>query len=136
MKLLQEELMEQDPSGWRMLVGCVLLNLTTRTQVDRVVDRLFTEFPDAHAMMNAEPHIIEGIIAPLGLQILKTSRLKEMSRDWVGLKNEKERSDAMAKMQLTGVGSYARDSWWIFVEGRRDVDPIDKELKKYLEAQK
>jgi len=34
---------------------------------------------------------------------------------------------------LYGIGKYASDSWFIFQEGKKDVNPDDKELKWYPE---
>ena len=36
-------------------------------------------------------------------------------------------------MELPGVGKYGKESWDIFVNGRKDIEPTDKKLKKYLE---
>ena len=35
--------------------------------------------------------------------------------------------------ELPGVGKYGKESWDIFVNGRTDIEPTDKKLKKYLE---
>lgn len=36
-------------------------------------------------------------------------------------------------LRLSGCGRYASDSWAIFVEERRDVEPTDGKLKWYLQ---
>ena len=35
------------PDGWKMLVCCIMLNLTNRKQVDRVRHKLFKKYPTA-----------------------------------------------------------------------------------------
>ena len=45
---LLQEVYQDDP--WKMLVCCILLNVTHRRQVDKVRDKLFTRYPTATQM--------------------------------------------------------------------------------------
>ena len=48
---LLQEVYQDD--AWKMLVCCILLNLTKRTQVDIIRDELFTLYPTPNKMKNA-----------------------------------------------------------------------------------
>lgn len=120
--LLQEQLYREP---WKVLVACVLLNLTTATAVRRVIWGLFEEWPDPEAASRADPRALAERIRPLGLHRKRAGDLIRMSREFVG-------TPWVSPRQLHGVGQYASDAYAIFVEGRwREVQPRDKELRKY-----
>lgn len=124
--LLQEVLVVQPDGPWRVLVGCCLLNKTSRKQADRVWPELFLRWPSPSAMASADAADLEELLRPLGFGRVRAKRLVEMSSAYAA----GSWSDVV---QLPGVGKYASDSWKIFVEGdRSSVDPDDKELKRYL----
>ena len=127
--LLQEVLLEIDPTGWRMLIGCMLLNQTTRKQVDRVWPVLFELFPDAVSVTTCDDagDILETMTYPLGLYATRSKRIVKFCDAWV--KGSWEFID-----ELPGCGEYAKDSWRIFKDGDRSFVPYDKELRKYLEV--
>lgn len=144
--ILQQELIREDPSGWRMLVGCILLNLTHRRQVDPVYPRLFSEWPSPELMANASLVILEDELRPLGLQHRRAATLKYFSRwwtdaggsrgypklgQWVG--RDPGFGERIRALEPPGIGDYARDSWAIFAEGIvPDWEVRDKELRKHL----
>ena len=61
--LIQEHLW---PNEWKVLVSCLLLNLTTRKQVDKVIDKLFTTYPGPVSMAAANDNELREIIKSLG----------------------------------------------------------------------
>ena len=119
---LLQEVYLNDP--WKMLVCCMLLNLTNRKQVDNIREELFTKYPTPKDMMMAEHSDLVDIIKPLGLYNTRADRLIKMSEGYVkGFKSVDE---------LYGIGQYAKDSWEIFQNKNNNIKPTDKVLQEYL----
>ena len=112
------------PDGWKMLTCCVLLNLTNRKQVDTVRDELFKRYPTPKDMMNANQSELAELLKPLGLYNRRAKSLKKMSEGYVKGFNSVD--------ELYGIGKYAMDSWEIFQNNNRNVNPTDKVLLAYL----
>ena len=112
------------PDGWKMLTCCMLLNLTNRKQVDTIRDELFSKYPTPKDMMNANQSELANLLKPLGLYNRRAKSLKKMSEGYVkGFKSVDE---------LYGIGQYAVDSWEIFQNNNKNVNPTDKVLLSYL----
>ena len=119
---LLQEIYRDD--GWKMLVCCMLVNLTNRKQVDTVRDKLFIKYPTPKDMMRAKHTDLVDIIKPLGLYNTRADRLIKMSEGYVkGFKSVDE---------LYGIGQYAKDSWEIFQNKNNNIKPNDKVLQEYL----
>ena len=119
---LLQEIYQSD--GWKMLTCCMLLNLTNRRQVDVIRDELFKRYPTPKDMMNANESELARLLQPLGLYNRRAKSLKKMSEGYVkGFKSVDE---------LYGIGQYAKDSWEIFQNNNRNVNPTDKVLMEYL----
>tara|TARA_E500000305_G_C3906986_1_gene181480 strand:- start:208 stop:636 length:429 start_codon:yes stop_codon:yes gene_type:complete len=119
---LLQEIYQQD--GWKMLTCCMLLNLTNRKQVDTIRDELFSKYPTPKDMMNANQSELANLLKPLGLYNRRAKSLKKMSEGYVkGFKSVDE---------LYGIGQYAVDSWEIFQNNNKNVNPTDKVLLSYL----
>lgn len=120
--LIQESLW---PDEWRILISCLLLNLTTRKQVDKVIDRLFHKYPGPCSMAIAKEDDLYDIIKSLGLANKRVKTLKRFSHEYLT-------ENWNTPKQLYGCGKYADDAWRIFCKGDwRDVDPSDHALNKY-----
>lgn len=147
--LIQEEYIHDKHAEWKMLVCCILLNQTQRTQVDQVIWKIFIEWPDPKEMSEADPLMVEMIIKPLGLYRRRSHYLVNMSKEYVEIKMlEKTKEGRRQKFELDprvlpGCGEYAYHSWMIFtkhIDTFRDwIDifgnPIpvkDKDLLNYL----
>ena len=119
---LLQEIYRDD--GWKMLVCCMLVNLTKRKQGDTVRDKLFIKYPTPKDMMRAKHTDLVDIIKPLGLYNTRADRLIKMSEGYVkGFKSVDE---------LYGIGQYAKDSWEIFQNKNNNIKPKDKVLQEYL----
>jgi len=115
------------PNEWRVLVSCVLLNLTTREQVDRVVWKLFDRYPTPESMADADENKLAYMIRSLGMQHRRSLVLIRMSREYV-------EGDWTTPIDLYGCGKYADDSWRILFLGQwRNVQPEDHALVRYRE---
>jgi len=142
-RLLQEILLEQRDGHWKMLAGCIMLNQTTRTQVDRVWPDFFGLYPSAHRLAGDFGWALaRELLQPLGLVDVRVRRLVFMSVDWLMLMHansyDAERVRAHDIVGLYGCGEYAEDSWRIFADGDLDTGVMqsgDKELRKYLQEQ-
>ena len=119
---LLQEVYQDD--AWKMLVCCILLNLTKRTQVDIIRDELFKLYPTPNKMKNANQSELSKLLQPLGLYNRRAKSLKRFSEDWVKGFNSVD--------ELYGIGQYAKDSWEIFQNNNRNVNPTDKVLVEYL----
>jgi len=66
---------------------------------------------------------------PLGMWRQRSERLPKMARAY--LASPPRVADDVLK--LPGCGKYAHDSWAIFVDGRTDIVPTDKNLNYYMD---
>ncbi|DBA94602.1 TPA: hypothetical protein ACH3X1_002183 [Trebouxia sp. C0004] len=81
---LIEEYLYQDP--WKLLVACMLLNVTSGLQVRKVIWRLFDIWPTAEAAAGATDGtlvIVEKLIQPLGLFRKRTIAIKRFSQEYL-----------------------------------------------------
>ena len=123
---LLQEIYLTDP--WKMLVCCMLLNLTNRKQVDTVREELFTKYRTPKDMMNADHRELANILKPLGLYNRRATSLRLMSAGYInGFKSV---------VELYGIGQYAKDSWEIFQNKNNKVKPTDKVLQEYLRQER
>ena len=121
---LLQEIYQDDP--WKMLVCCILLNLTKRQQVDGIRDELFKLYPTPNKMKDADVDRLSKLLQPLGLYNRRARSLIRFSMEWIqGFKSVDE---------LHGIGQYAKDSWEIFQNNNRNVKPTDKVLLEYLKT--
>lgn len=120
--LLQESLW---PNEWRVLVSCLLLNLTTRKQVEKVIERLFHKYPEPASMASAQDAELHDIIKTLGLANKRVKTLKRFSQEYIS-------KDWDMPIELYGCGKYANDAWRIFFRGDwKKVEPNDHALNDY-----
>lgn len=111
--LIQEDLW---PDEWRILVSCMLLNCTTRKQVEKVMPRLFAAYPTPHSMSIAKASDISAIIACLGFGNRRAAALIKMSYHYL-------HSNWSHAVELPGIGEYAAAAWEIFIRGIVPVNP-------------
>ncbi|XP_077241853.1 DNA glycosylase superfamily protein [Tasmannia lanceolata] len=122
--LLQEN-HAHDP--WRVLVICMLLNLTTGRQVTKVLEDLFRLCPDAKTATEVDEEEIEKVIRHLGLQTKRAKMIQRFSKEYL-------EEDWTHVTQLHGVGKYGADAHAIFCTGKwKQVQPEDHVLNKYWE---
>ena len=120
--LLQEDYW---PDQWKILVCCLLLNQTSRKQVDPMIDEFFERYPDPKAIMEADEESLRDLLYPLGMYNKRVNTLKKFSNGFLA-------NDWNTAADLYGCGKYADDAWRIFCKGDwQDVHPNDHALNEY-----
>lgn len=109
---------------WRLLVGCILLNMTSRKQVEGVIWRLFERWPDAAALAAADEAELRVLLLGLGMGHKRTLTLRRFSADYLHTRWGSVR-------ELYGIGKYAADAHDMFCLGNLTVEPDDYALRQY-----
>ena len=125
--VLFQESLRTDPF-W-MLVACCLVNRTKWQQAEPVFDQIRQRYPTINEVADASMSELERLIQPLGLYKRRSVSIANLARAYA----EGPPRNAEEVKGLPGCGQYASDSWAIFVDGRRDVEPNDVELRTWLE---
>lgn len=125
--MMRDDLMvqEQIKNEWEHMIGVIMLNQTYRKQVKQVLPDFLERFPTPESVVRSRIIDIEEIIKPLGMYKVRAKRIYRMSIDYLTWDKEN------AKM-LYGIGKYGSDSYEIFFKNNFNVEPTDKELKRYL----
>lgn len=120
--LIQEDLY---PDEWKCIVVCLLLNCTSRRQIEKILPDFFRRWPGPAELCAAKADEIESLISCLGFGKRRTGRLRDMSAAY--LKGEWKHAS-----ELPGVGDYAARMWEIFFQGiLGNEPPNDGALKLY-----
>jgi methyl-CpG-binding domain protein 4 len=111
--LLQEDLF---PDEWKCLVVCIMLNCTTRKQIEKVMPEFFRRWPTPNDFLKSSKDEVANLIAFLGFKNRRTERLFSMTSAYV------ERNWKHAR-ELPGIGEYAARMWQIFFLDVLGEDP-------------
>ena len=123
---LFQEALKTEPF-W-MLVACRLVNRTTWKKAEPVLAALRETWPEPRLLAVADVYDVGDTVQTLGFRQGRAASLIDLASAW-----DRERpKTAEDVLVLPGCGTYASDSWAIFVEGRTDVDPVDARLREYL----
>ncbi|KAJ6852434.1 methyl-CpG-binding domain protein 4-like protein [Iris pallida] len=110
---------------WRVLLICMLLNITTSRQVKGVLENLFARCPTAEALLDIQEEELQRMLKPLGLQNKRARAIKIFTQQYLG-------TEWTHVSQLYGVGKYAADAYAIFCVGKpEEVIPQDNKLVDY-----
>jgi methyl-CpG-binding domain protein 4 len=119
--LIQEDLW---PDEYKILVACMMLNCTSRKQVDRVLPEFFRRWPTPQALLAADKEDVAELIAPLGFMRRRTANIFKMSERYIA-------GPWAHASELPGIGQYGWRSWEIFCMGHLgDKEPTDHALVK------
>jgi len=126
--LIQEDLWSGQPEcEWKILVSCMMLNCTTRKQVEKVLPEFFRRWNTPEAFIKADKVEIAALICSLGFCRRRTVNLMKMSEAYLI-------SDWKHASELPGIGPYASRAWEIFCCGvLGDEPPHDHALVQYFE---
>jgi len=127
---LRDDLMvqQQIDGPWQHMVGVIMLNLTGRKQVKKVLPKFLSRWPNPQSLLHATSRQIEDVIEPLGMKRVRAERLYRMSEqflDWDG-------EDAT---ELYGIGKYGSDSYRLFFKNELPEDVGDHELQRYVKEE-
>ena len=70
---------QQIDGPWQHMVGVIMLNLTGRKQVKKVLPEFLSRWPNPQSLLHATSRQIEDVIAPLGMKKVRAERLYRMS---------------------------------------------------------
>lgn len=119
---------QQIDGPWQHMVGVIMLNLTGRKQVKKVLPNFLARWPNPESLLHATSRQIEKVIKPLGMKKVRAERLYRMSEqflDWDG-------EDAT---ELYGIGKYGSDSYRLFFKKELPLDVGDHELQRYVKEE-
>ena len=120
--LIQEDLF---PDEWMILVSCMMLNCTSRKQVEKVLPEFRRQWSTPQAFMSASPEEVIALCRPLGFANRRTVNLKKMTQHFLAAPWEDAR-------ELPGIGEYAARAWEIFCLGKIGNEvPKDHALVQY-----
>jgi len=134
---LRDDLMVQQQLGstdipyvekWRHMVAVIMLNQTGRKPVKTVYPLFMHHWPTPGWLLRSTPEEVKNIIWSLGMSTVKENRIRRMTADYV----EWDGNDAT---KLYGIGKYGSDSYEIFFKHNYRVEPLDKELRRYLDEE-
>lgn len=117
------------PDEWKVLVCCILLNQTSRKQVDLVRDEFFKIWPSPESVKEEDFEKMRDLIAPLGFKNKRADGIIRFSREFL----EKDWKDPI---ELYGIGRYGQDSYDIFFRDKIIENPSDHVLKDYVQWKK
>jgi methyl-CpG-binding domain protein 4 len=120
--LIQEDLW---PDEWMILVSCMLLNQTTRKQMEKVLPSFKRRWPTPQKFLEADLSDVGNLIGCLGFARRRTVNLVKMTQAYVS-------GEWTHARELPGIGDYGGAAWEIFCKGKLpDECPKDGALMKY-----
>ena len=145
---LLEELFADDP--WKLLLSTILLNRTTRRQVDSILYKFLELWPTAKDAANADVAEILQVVTPLGIKYRRSAGIIRFSKEYIELIRSKrsrhfaadagdsESDPAFALedndvLNLHRCGRYALSAYRIFILGDLDCSVHDHALHYYTD---
>lgn len=111
--LLQEDLCH---SEWLVLVACIMLNCTTRKQVEKILPEFMRLWPDPMTFLAGDERDVIIVIKSLGFANRRAMMLRRMTEAFVT-------NSWKHAAELPGVGQYAARAWEIFCRGILGTEP-------------
>jgi len=125
--LIQESLW---PDEWKCLVVCVMLNCTSRKQVEKVLPIFFEKWPTAADILKADKEEMSSLLSVLGFKNRRTDRLFKLATAY-------QKKDWTHVHELPGIGEYASRMWeMFFLDILGDDQPSDGALTLYWKWRK
>lgn len=124
--LIQEDLWSpRAESEWLILVTCIMLNCTSRKQVEGVLPEFISRWPTPQRFLTSDRYSVVELCKPLGFANRRTDNLLKMTRRFVS-------NDWTHARELPGIGEYAARAWEMFCMGELgDEPPRDGALTVY-----
>ena len=120
--LLQEHVCDNE---FLTLCVAVLLNCTTRKQVDKIFPVFIKKYSDPRNVVNANVDEFVSLLKPLGFSNRRSKTLMKLAKAYIaGFTHASE---------LPGVGQYGASSWEIFCRNIVPKEPPkDQALHRYV----
>jgi hypothetical protein len=149
---LLEELFGNDP--WRLFLSAILLNRTSRVQVDTIMFDFLAEWPSAEAAAGADAARMSVVVRALGIRYRRAAGIIRFSKEYLTLLEHKmdicgstvvgRSIDADIAYNLTRdevlnlyyCGEYGYAAYKLFIQRDYSIDPTDHALKAYAEYQR
>ena len=112
---------------WKMIVSCIMLNKTNRSQVDNIRCDFFFKYSSPESFLLGDADYIKDMLSSLGFKNRRYDMIKSFSEDLL--------SDKLVQ-DCRGVGRYASDSYEIFHNDNYNIEPTDLKLKEFLSWKK
>lgn len=131
---LLEELFHDN--AWRLLLSTVLLNRTTRLQVDTVLHEFLTKWHTPESVVATPANEISVVVRPLGMCHRRASGLIRFSKDYLELAQRKNDTTSWTRQDVRSLfycGDYACDAYQIFVQKNIQTLATDHALQDYIE---
>jgi hypothetical protein len=125
-----EELFVENP--FQLLLSTILLNRTTRIQVDPVLYEFLQHWPTPESLFQAELDSLIQVVRPLGMGYRRAMGLRHFARDYLTQNNTKYQD----VMELYYCGPYAQDAYRLFVQKNASIEPLDHALRAYARYQR
>lgn len=120
--LIQEDIW---PNEWLMLIACMMLNCTSRKQVDKILPQFINNWSEPEEFLRADYNEVVQLCRPLGFANRRTKNMFDMTNMYL-MKNWTHVN------QLPGIGEYASRSWELFFKGIvGTTEPTDGALSIY-----
>ncbi len=120
--LIQEDLW---PNEWLILIVCMMLNCTSRKQVEKVLPAFIEKWPSPMTFINASKEEVAILCKPLGFVNKRTKNMFDMTQKFLCRTWKDPR-------ELPGVGEYVARSYEIFCIGKLGTTaPKDHALVRY-----
>ena len=133
--LLQEKDLNTTDGPWKLLVSCILLNLTSRSKAEPIFDELLEFFPNPESVSFEDYSALVGMLKKLGLSTVRASHIIGMSRDYVRAKAKFGEDYKMFPVgKFRGCGKYAQDSWDVVLLQRLKPFVTDHALIGYIKS--
>ncbi len=125
--MVQQQLPAKDfrDRAWQHMVAVIMLNQTGRKAVKYVLPLFLDRWATPSEFLWTLEDEVKEVIWPLGMVNVRFKRLKRMTADFL-------QWDGNDATMLYGIGKYGSDSYEIFFKQNYNVEPTDKELKRYL----
>lgn len=104
--LIQESLW---PNEWLVLVSCIMLNRTKRTQVEKILPEFMSRWSSPEKYLESSPAEVADLIKSLGFKNRREVTIRSMTKVYVS----RSWSDAR---ELPGIGEYGWRSWKMFFQ--------------------
>ncbi|OKL50634.1 endonuclease III [Boudabousia marimammalium] len=89
---------------FELVVATVLSAQTTDVRVNQITPELFGTYPDAQALAEADPEMVEQIVRPLGFQRRRAGQLVSLAQNLVSEYEGEVPATRSELMSLAGVG--------------------------------